>query len=336
MRKQRTKRSQSSAGSRQLAAKTQQKIAALQARLKTPVIVYWTSTRGAICQNDVIALSRLLPRLKQQKKVTLFLKSGGGDPEAALRLVHLLRERFGHITLLAPFACASAATMIALGANEIHMGPTSYLTAVDSSLTHDLCPVDHHNYLVSVSHDELRRIIRLWKEQKSGGNPYPEVYKYLHPLVVGALDRSSSLSIRICRELLSYHIKSPAKANKISRALNCNYPSHTYPVTAREARRLGLQVRDLDPQVDSLLHDLDDLYAQMAHPRTVDRDPLNQHNEEIYNVLEIVGQQMFYEFNKDWYYRKEERRWVPMNDKSQWYSSVLRGKRWKPEPLFLR
>jgi len=102
---------------------------------------------------------------------SLFLKSDGGNPEAALRFVHLLRQKFDKVILLAPFECASAATMVALGANEIQMGPTSYLTAVDSSLKHDLSPVDHHNYLVSVSQDEVMRILRLWKEQKCGGNP---------------------------------------------------------------------------------------------------------------------------------------------------------------------
>jgi hypothetical protein len=336
MKRRRPNKSNSAEPAGAFVSRTQQKMKALQAHLKTPVIAFWTSTRGSISQNDVIALARLLPRLKRQSKVNLFLKSSGGDPEAALRLVHLLRQRFDHITLLAPFTCASAATMIALGANEIHMGPTSYLTAVDSSLSHDLCPVDHHNYLVSVSHDELVRIIRLWKEQKGGGNPYPEVYKYLHPLVLGALDRSSSLSIRICRELLGYHIKSTAKANKISRALNYDYPSHTYPITAREARRLGLQVRDLDPRIDSLLHELDNLYAQMSNPRTVDRDPLNQHNEEVYNVHETIDQQIYYQFNKDWYYRKEERRWVPMNDKSSWFSCSRSGRTWKTEQFFIR
>ena len=28
---------------------------------------------------------------------------------------------------------------------------------------------------------------------------------------------------------------------------------------------------------------------------------------------------MFYQVEKDWHYRKEERRWVPMNDVSAWY-----------------
>jgi len=37
------------------------------------------------------------------------------------------------------------------------------------------------------------------------------------------------------------------------------------------------------------------------------------------NLLEIAGRQVFYQVDKDWHYRKEERRWVPMNDRSSWY-----------------
>jgi hypothetical protein len=319
-----------------LTARTQKLVSALQKELDLPLLVYWVSTGGSICQNDVIAMSRLLGPTKKQSKVALFLKSDGGNPEAALRFVHLLRQKFDKVALLAPFECASAATMVALGANEIHMGPTSYLTAVDSSLKHDLSPVDHHNCLVSVSQDEVMRILRLWKEQKSGSNPFPEVYKYLHPLVLGALDRSSSLSMRICRELLSYHIASPAKAMKISRALNYDYPSHSYPITAREARRLGLNIFDLDPAVDTLLRDLNHVYSEMAHAKSTDYDTLNYHNGEICNILETVGRQVFYQVDKDWHYRAEEKRWVPMNDQSAWYLCTERDGKWIPERFFIR
>ena len=319
-----------------LTAKTQRVLATLQAALKLPVLVYWTSTGGSICQNDVTAMSKLLGSSGRQAKVALFLKSDGGNPEAALRFVNLLRQKFDRIILLAPFECASAATMVALGANEVHMGPTSFLTAVDSSLKHDLSPVDHHNNLVSVSQDEVMRILRLWKEQKSGGNPYPEIYKYLHPLVIGALDRSSSLSMRICQELLSYHMTNQAKATKISRALNYNYPSHSYPITAREARRLGLVVRDLDPAVDASLRELNHLYSEMAHARVTDKDTQNYHNDEICNILEMIGRQVFYQVDKDWHYRKEEKRWVPMNDQSGWHVCAERDGKWVPERFFIR
>lgn len=317
-------------------AETQKLVGKLQTKLGLPVLVYWVSTGGSICQNDVIAMSRLLGTVTRKGTVALFLKSDGGNPEAALRLVHLLRQWFKRIVLLAPFECASAATMVALGANEIHMGPTSYLTAVDSSLKHDLSPVDHHNYLVSVSQDEVMRILRLWKEQKCGGNPFPEVYKYLHPLVLGALDRSSSLSMRICQELLSYHVVSKAKVDKISRALNYDYPSHSYPITAREARRLGLPVRDLDSDADALLRDLNHVYAEMAHAKITDYDTQNYHNGEICNILEMVGRQVYYQVDKDWHYRPEEKRWVPMNDQSGWYLCAQVGGRWRPEKFFIR
>ena len=319
-----------------LTGKTQKLVSALQKELKLPVLVYWVSTGGSICQNDVIAMSRLLGPAKKQSKVALFLKSDGGNPEAALRFVHLLRQKFDRIMLLAPFECASAATMVALGANEIHMGPTSYLTAVDSSLKHDLSPVDHHNCLVSVSQDEVMRILRLWKEQKCGDNPFPEVYKYLHPLVLGALDRSSSLSMRICQELLSYHVRNRAKALKISRALNYDYPSHSYPITIREARKLGLNVHDLNPEVDALLRDLSQTYSEMAHAKNTDYDTQNYHNGEICNILELVGRQIFYQVDKDWHYRNEEKRWIPMNDQSGWYLCTERNQKWIPEKIFIR
>src|SRR5215217_6904235 len=87
---------------------------------------------------------------------------------ASLRMVHLLRTYARKVTVLAPLNCASAATMLALGANTIAMGPLSYLTAVDTSLEHDLSPVDHTNNLVAVSNDEVERVIRLWKEHAGG------------------------------------------------------------------------------------------------------------------------------------------------------------------------
>jgi hypothetical protein len=37
--------------------------------------------------------------------------------------------------------------MIALGADEIHMGPLAFLTAVDTSLRHELSPTDIDNEL---------------------------------------------------------------------------------------------------------------------------------------------------------------------------------------------
>jgi hypothetical protein len=319
-----------------LTRETQAIFTRFEKEMGLPLLAYWTSSGGSICQNDVMAMAQLLETRRHGTSVGLFLKSDGGNPEAALRLVHLLRSRFKRVVLYAPFECASAATMVAMGANEIHMGQTSYLTAVDTSLKHQLSPVDSRNEIVSVSQDEVSRILRLWKEQRVKGNPYPEVYRYLHPLVIGALDRSSSLSIRICQELLSYHMPSGKRAERISRELNSSYPSHSYPITTREARKLGLNVRDLGVKESALLRELNALYSHMANPIITDYDQENHHNHEICNILEIRDRQIYYEVDKDWHYRKEERRWIATNDKSGWKRVTCRNKRWVPETFYIR
>jgi hypothetical protein len=215
---------------------------------------------------------------------------------------------------------ASAATMLVLGADEILMGPMAFLTAVDTSLRHDLSPVNPENRRVSVSQDELGRVIRLWQQEakQDASNPYNSVFNHVHPLVIGAVDRCSSLSIMLCKEILSYHLDDPKEADRVARTLNSDYPSHNYPITIREAARIGLKVAPLAPPINDLLIELNELYSEMGQAAVTDIDELNQHNNEILNIIEARDMQVYYQNDKDWFYRKEERRWVSMNDKSGW------------------
>jgi len=134
-----------------LFTKTQALIARLAQRLGGPLVAYWNGPRGSVCHTDVVALYRVLERLGRHEVIYLFLKSDGGSGQVSLRLVNLLRQHCNRLVALVPLECASAATMIALGADGIQMGPTAYLTAVDTSLNHALSPVDRDNDRVSVS-----------------------------------------------------------------------------------------------------------------------------------------------------------------------------------------
>jgi hypothetical protein len=215
--------------------------------------------------------------------------------------------------------------MLALGADRILMGPLAHLSAVDTSLTHDLSPIDRDNDRVSVSNDELLRVIRLWTEQAkdSTTNPYESLFPYVHPLVIGAVDRSSALSTRICEEILSYHMNDKERARKISNNLNAGYPSHNYPITLREARRIGLNVEAMDDGINALLFELNEIYSEMGESATTDYDEKNSHDNSIIKVMEASGALIYYQLDKDWHYRSEERRWVALNEKSQWRKAEL-------------
>jgi hypothetical protein len=300
---------------------TQRIMVKLESLVGGKMLSYWTSDRGSVCDNDVLAFYDILKRIGPGEEIFIFIKSNGGDVEASLRIVNLIREYYKRVVGLVPLECASAATMVALGADEVRMGPLAHLSAIDSSLRHDLSPLDERdNRRVSVSQDELARIVSLWNTNSKDhhGNPYTDIFKYIHPLVVGAIDRSSSLSIKLCREILSYHIKDEEECEKISRGLNSSYPSHSYPITAKEARRLGLKVFALDQTVNDLLLELNELYSEMAQKAITDFDESNYHDNEILNILEAREIQIYYQNDKDWNYIKEERRWQTLNDESSW------------------
>jgi hypothetical protein len=312
-----------------LMERTQPVVERLSAALGEPVFTYWNSTKGAICQNDVAGLYALMRSIGKVERLSLFIKSDGGSGQASLRMVNLLRQYVKHLTVLAPLECQSAATMLALGADRILMGPLAHLSAVDTSLTHDLSPIDRDNDRVSVSNDELLRVIRLWGEQSkdSTTNPYQALFPYVHPLVIGAVDRSSALSTRICEEILSYHMEDKARAREISNILNSGYPSHNYPITLREANRIGLKVEPMDDAVNGLLFELNEIYSEMGQSASTDFDERNSHDNSILNVLESSGLMIYFQLNKDWHYRSEERRWVALNDKSCWRKAdVVKGK----------
>jgi hypothetical protein len=299
---------------------TQVLIEQVAAYLGGPIVTYWNSPQGSVCHNDVVALYELLEKIGKQDLIYLYIKSSGGDGRASLRLVNLLRQYCNRLIALVPLECASAATMITLGADEIMMGPMAYLTPVDTSLTHDLSPLDRDNARVSVSLNELTRVIGLWRAEQaeSKENPYKALFQYVHPLVIGAVDRAESLSIMLCKSLLAYHIDDEAKADQIARTLNSKYPSHSYPILFEEAQSIGLKVTHMPGEINTLLLELNERYSEMGQRSTTDFDDTHAHSNEILNIWEAASHQVYYQQDKDWFYRTEERRWITLNDNSSW------------------
>ncbi len=309
--------------------KTQTIIARIEKSQGSCFMSYWNSNNGSVCQNDVVGIYGVLRNIGPQQKLTVFMKSDGGSGQASLMMVNLLRQFTRRLVAVVPLECQSAATMLALGADEIQMGPLAHLSAVDTSLAHALSPLDRDNERVSVSQDELMRVIRLWQKEigRDSVNPYQAVFPYIHPLVIGAVHRVSSLSVKLCMEILSYHLKDRKKAAAISQSLNSNYPSHTYPITLREAQKMGLKVKPLDAGLNEQLLELNELYSEMGQRAVTDYDALNNHDSQIYNIIEGRNVQIFYQSDRDWHYRKEERRWVTLNDRSAWRKVERAGRR---------
>lgn len=305
---------------------TQALIQVIEEKIGMPLVVYWNSYNGGVCGNDVLAFYELFNKIGKNDKVAIFIKSSGGDVESSLRIVNIIRNYNQHVTALIPLESASSATLMALGADSIQMGPMAYITPIDSSKTHQLSPLDKvTNQKVRISHDEIKRITKLWREDEHDTqvNHYQELYKYVHPLVIGSLDRSSSLSVKICKEILSYHMDDAEKCKMISERLNNDYPSHSYPIVLKEVKELGLEAGALDLEIHDLLLDLNNLYSRMGDKSFTDFDEFNYHDNQILNILEARDIQLYFQNDKDWSYLKEERRWQVLNDESYWHKNEM-------------
>lgn len=117
------------------------KLATLEAYTKRPAVLYATDFLNedktkvaqnvmAITPDDVRGLAEVVRGIPGEV-VDLILHSPGGSPEAAESIVAVLRSQFKHVRVLVPLMAKSAATMIALAANEILMPISAELGPID-------------------------------------------------------------------------------------------------------------------------------------------------------------------------------------------------------------
>ena len=106
---------------------------------KRAVIIYYTSflesrpippTEIQIGLQDIQGFMEAVSNV-DEKQLDLIIHSPGGSAEAAESIVTYLRKRFDHIRIFVPIAAMSAATMVALSADEIVMGQHSQLGPID-------------------------------------------------------------------------------------------------------------------------------------------------------------------------------------------------------------
>ena len=75
--------------------------------------------------------------INQAETLYLVIQSYGGSPYSAVAIMNVLNERFGKILTIVPKYAKSAATLMALGTDEIYMGERSALGPLD-------LPIEHH------------------------------------------------------------------------------------------------------------------------------------------------------------------------------------------------
>ncbi len=96
---------------------------------------------AAIDRSDMFELIDQLnkiPTPPEETRIDMIILSGGGYPHPAYQMVNVIRSKCKKLKAIIPLYAKSAATLMALGADEIIMGPQSELGPLDMQMEHPL------------------------------------------------------------------------------------------------------------------------------------------------------------------------------------------------------
>jgi hypothetical protein len=182
-------------------------------------------------------------------------------------LVALFREFAKSFNVLIPYRAYSAASLLALGADEIVMHPFAELGPIDPTVSNDFNPVDGIGRKMGISVEDVRAYINFIKSTV-GITHDDELIKAVeilaqkvHPLALGNVERFISQSRMIARKILKTHMLEETDEHQIDDIVE-NMASklffHGHPINRKEAKKeLKLKIRDdLQPELESAMWEL--------------------------------------------------------------------------------
>lgn len=242
------------------------------------VIAYVTSDRPNLSvsiADDVISLiHKHILSLEDDniEKIDLFIYSRGGQSDVPWAIVSMIREycskSFG---VLIPYRAHSAATVIALGADEIIMTKKAELGPIDITMGDGpYNPVENNSlHKLPISVEDVTGYFSLLEkvgcerpEEKMKG--FELLTNYVHPLALGKVSRLLEETKLVGLRLLNTRTTSfgEQKNQEIIQRLSSEVYSHSHAISRTEARKyIGLdQVKDAEDY--DIAEELWDLYLE--------------------------------------------------------------------------
>lgn len=197
---------------------------------------------------SVTLFEELLFDVDPQKDLHLLLNSPGGDGEAAVRIARSAQTRSKSFVVIVPDTAKSAGTLLALGAHEIIMGPTSDLGPVDPQI--QLKP----NSPYVAAKDVIAAVEDATQKVQAAPGTYALYSALLSDVSAVALQQARS-AVERTRDLIKDALsanpdRSEADVEKLATDVHTSLVerphSHAAVVGAKEARAAGLPVRDIE------------------------------------------------------------------------------------------
>ena len=240
----------------------------IEAKRKAPLIVYVTSQRpypgGQLGKMAGDAIEQFIDQIEaiekenKSKTVDVLIESTGGDALTSWRLISLLRTNFKTVNVLVPHSAFSAATLFALGADEIVMGRFGSLGPIDPQITVRKPDgnMQHFAYEDVAAFIDFVREEGHLTEQEHMRSALEKLCDVVEPTVLGRAKRSSLLAVSMGEKMLQMHMtdsESKTKAGTIAKKLNKSFFSHGHALSKDEATNIGLNIIVPDAELEGFM-----------------------------------------------------------------------------------
>ncbi len=229
-----------------------------------PLIVYATSSRpnlnAMMAGDSVREFIDQINAISNGDRVDVLINSTGGDPLTAWKLMSLLRERFTNVGVLVPYMAFSAATIFALGANEIVMHPHASLGPIDPQIQMKQSDGSVRQF----AYEDVGAFLRFLtsdvkvSEQAHISSIMERLFTVVDPVNIGAAKRASELSADIGERLLLMHMKGEGdqgRPRQIAENLNKSFFAHGDAVSRSRAKELQMKIAKEDSSLEALIWD---------------------------------------------------------------------------------
>jgi hypothetical protein len=221
---------------------------------KRPVISYVSQfghPAGNIIPDDVNLFHEFLEILDHPKKLDLILHSPGGVPEGTEKIVKMLRSEVKSFRVIIPESAKSAATLLALSANEILMSCMSELGPIDPQIRTSIDPLTGQP-IYRPAWSILNTLEHLEKEVKEKGRDpglIITIVRNLDPTMLDVASKAIDYSITLAEDWLHRYMgltKEKAKATATYLSDAGIHLTHGRVISLEEAKKQGLRVSNIE------------------------------------------------------------------------------------------
>ncbi len=204
---------------------------------------------------------------REHVTIDLWLESPGGDAHAAYKLAVLLRSYCSRLRVIVPDYAKSAATLLALGADELFMGPAAELGPLDAQIPKEggippvISALDVARSLDDLLQDSmyfaihgatgilqttrLSRADSLQAMLDFSAKLMEPIIRQLDPTMIHYSNTLLNVSVAYADRLLDMRQEGGGETAALPKYLVEKYPTHGFVISRNEARGLGLPVTDL-------------------------------------------------------------------------------------------